>query len=270
MSVRTLWISDHYNLPSVLHGHDYYQLIYCQHGKGSITIGDQVFAVTPGKAYFIRPSVLHNISPEEGMRIAEVKFDIDSDELAKAILELPEEIDIDDHVSLRLSMKEVVREGLSSALFSHESTNAALSLLLIRLLREHNVKAEDMGLQSYFFNRAPGKDSEPSGSADTDFLKVLDYIERHLSEEITLDDLARIVHFEKTYLITKFKEIWGLSPMKYVNTMRIERAKTLLRRSEKSVTEVAYETGFGSIHYFSRYFKESVGITPNEYRTKNK
>jgi transcriptional regulator GlxA family with amidase domain len=52
--------------------------------------------------------------------------------------------------------------------------------------------------------------------------------------------------------------------------MRIERAKTLLRRSEKSITEIAYETGFGSIHYFSRYFKESVGITPNEYRTKNK
>jgi YesN/AraC family two-component response regulator len=253
-----------------LHAHDYYQLIYCQHGKGEITIGERRFSVTPGKAYFIPPMIMHSINPDEGMRIAEVKFEVSSDELSKAIEMLPEEIDIDEHVSLRLSMKEMLREGLSNALFSHESTNAALSLLLIRLLREHNVKAEDMGLQSYFFNRAPGREAEPSGSSDTDFLKVLDYIERHLSEEITLDDLARIVHFEKTYLITKFKEIWGLSPMKYVNTMRIERAKTLLRRSEKSITEIAYETGFGSIHYFSRYFKESVGITPNEYRTKNK
>ncbi len=270
MSVRTLWISDHYNLPVILHAHDYYQLIYCQRGKGKIEIGERDFSAMPGRAYLVPPMAMHSITPEEGMRIAEVKFVIDSEELSKAIGELPWEIDIDEHVSLRLSMKEIVREGLSGALFSHESTNAALMLFLIRLLREHNVKAEDMGLQSYYFNRSPGKESDPSATSDADFLKVLDYIERHLSEEISLDDLARIVHFEKTYLITKFKEIWGLSPMKYVNTMRIERAKSLLRRSDKSITEIAYETGFGSIHYFSRYFKESVGITPNEYRAKSK
>lgn len=270
MSIRTLWISDHYNLPVILHAHDYYQLIYCQRGKGKIQIGEREFSVTPGRAYLVLPMAMHSISPEEGMRITEVKFEIYSDELSKAIGELPEEIDIDEHVSLRLSLKEIVREGLSGALFSHESTNAALTLFLIRLLREHNVKADDMGIQSYYFNRSPGKESEPSGTADTDFLKVLDYIEKHLSEEITLDDLSRIAHFEKTYLITRFKEIWGLSPMKYVNTMRIERAKVLLRQSEKSITEIAYETGFGSIHYFSRYFKESVGITPNEYRAKSK
>ena len=270
MSVRALWISDHYNLPIIRHAHDYYQLIYCQRGKGTVEVGDNSFSATPGKAYLVPPMVMHSIEPEEGMRITEVKFLIDSDELSKTVKDLPEEIDIDESISLRLSMKEMVREGLSGALFSHESTNAALTLLLIRLLREHNIRADDMGLQSYYFNKSPGKESDPTATADADFLKVLDYVERHLSEEISLDDLAGIAHLEKTYLITKFKEIWGLSPMKYVNTMRIERAKALLCRSDKSITEIAYETGFGSIHYFSRYFKETVGMTPNEYRASAK
>ncbi len=270
MSVRTLWISDHYNLPIVKHAHDYYQLIYCQRGTGEVEVGDKTFTVTPGHAYLVPPMVMHSITPNEGMRISEVKFQVESNVLAETLATLPYEIDVDEHVSLRLSMKEIVREGLSGALFSHESTNAALTLFLIRLLREHNVKSENMELQSYYFNKTPGKESDPTEKADADFLKVLDYIEKHLYEEISLDDLAEIAHFEKTYLITKFKEIWGLSPIKYVNTMRIERAKSLLLHSDKSITEIAYETGFGSIHYFSRYFKDTVGLTPNEYRDKNK
>ena len=116
---------------------------------------------------------------------------------------------------------------------------------------------------------AYGTESIPR-NRDTDFLIVLDYIEKHLAEDITLEDLSEIAHFEKAYLITKFKEIWGLSPMKYVNALRIERAKQLLSTTEKSITDIAYETGFGSIHYFTRYFKDSTGITPSEYRTKNR
>lgn len=270
MSVRTLLVLDHYNLPVIRHAHDYYQLIYCQRGTGKIEIENSVYDAAPGHAYIVRPMEMHSITPSDGMRISEVKFVVETAGLADALSGIPVEIDVDEHVSLRLSFKEVMREGLSGALFSHESTNAALSLFLIRLLREHNVRSENMELQSYYFNRTPGKETAPHTTADADFLKVLDYIENHLFEDITLDDLAEIAHLEKTYLITKFKEIWGLSPIKYVNTMRIERAKFLLKRSDKSITEIAYETGFGSIHYFSRYFKETVGLTPNEYRQDHK
>ena len=268
MNVCALWISDHFILPIRRHAHDYYQLIYCRRGTGEISIGSSVYTATPGKAYFVKPREDHSILPSEGMRVAEIKFELGSNELADAVAMLPEEIDIDECVSLRLSIKEIVKEGMSGALFSHEATNAALTLFLIRLLREQNVSVENMGLQNYYFNNSPGTKSEPRNS-DSDFLIVLDYIEKHLADDISLEDLARLAHFEKSYLVAKFKEIWGLSPMKYVNTMRIERAKLLLSTTAKSITEIAYEAGFGSIHYFTRYFKETVGITPSEYREKN-
>ena len=93
------------------------------------------------------------------------------------------------------------------------------------------------------------------------------YIENNLDREITLDELAKTVHFNKSYLIVRFKETWGISPMKYVNYVRIERARELLATTEKSITDIALEVGFSGIHYFSRYFKARVGITPQEYRT---
>ncbi len=269
MNIRALWISDHFILPVMRHAHDYYQLIYCYRGTGEIEIGSSVYTARPGYAYFIRPGMHHSITPCDRMRVSEIKFELASEELEAATAMLPEEMDIDEHVSLRLSIKEIVKEGMSGALFSHEATNASLALFLIRLLREQKIKVENMGLQSYYFNHTPGTESIPR-NRDTDFLIVLDYIEKHLAEDITLEDLSEIAHFEKAYLITKFKEIWGLSPMKYVNALRIERAKQLLSTTEKSITDIAYETGFGSIHYFTRYFKDSTGITPSEYRTKNR
>ena len=60
--------------------------------------------------------------------------------------------------------------------------------------------------------------------------------------------------------------LWGIPPMKYVNGIRIERAKELLAKTDKSITVIAEETGFSSIHYFSRYFKEKEHMTPQAYR----
>ena len=64
--------------------------------------------------------------------------------------------------------------------------------------------------------------------------------------------------------------MWGIPPMQYINHLRIERSKVLLAMTDKSATEIALDVGFQSIHYFSRYFKDKEGMTPNEYREKRK
>ena len=89
-----------------------------------------------------------------------------------------------------------------------------------------------------------------------------------MADEITLEKLARLIHFNKSYLIEQFKEAMGVLPMKYLNEMRMEKAKELLITTEKSITDVATETGFQSIHYFSRTFKKKENMTPHDYRVK--
>ena len=268
MSIKTLWISDH-SIGSIMrHSHDFYQMIYCRRGVGEIGIGDHTYTATPGKAYLVAPGNLHFITPKADFRVMELKFSVENEWLDKSIRLLPAEMDLGGQAALRLSLRDILREGTSGALYSREATGAAITLFFVRLLREYHISAEDTGVQISYLVTPP---KAPSGKGkDEDFLRVIDYIERHLSEEITLDDLCELVDLERSYLIARFKKSFGLSPMRYVGAMRLQQAKTLLSTTDKSITEIAYAVGFGSIHYFCRYFKRSVGITPNEYREKNR
>ena len=93
-------------------------------------------------------------------------------------------------------------------------------------------------------------------------------IEKNLHKELTLSELADKVGYNKTYLVKKTKLLWGMSPMQYVNSVRLEKAKQLLSSTDMSITEIAESIGFKCIHYFSRNFKRNVGITPSEYHKK--
>ena len=264
MDVYTIFVSDHISLPVEIHTHNYYQFIYCQKGVGTIQIGKECYCAVPGRAYLIGPMEEHAIIPKDSLRLIEVKFKVEGEDFEKSLSQLPCEFEIDEHLSLRLSFKEVAKEGLSQKTYSNEATNSALMLFLIRLLRKHDVKAQESTSHSIYFDTPHRRDSNTD--RDVDFVQVIDYIEKHLSEPITLDELSALAHFEKSYLTVRFKEIWGISPMRYVNWMRVERAKVLLATTDKSITDISREVGFGSIHYFSRYFKEKENITPNEYR----
>ena len=265
MDVYTIWVSDHISLPVTVHTHNYYQFIYCQKGTGKIEINGKSYKAIPGRAYFVKPMEPHGILPLDSLRLLEVKFNVEGKAFSQSLEALPAELEIDEHLSLRLSLKEIMKEGLIQKAYSSEATNSALMLFLIRLLRKHGAPDTDEGFSHGFYFDTP-KRRTVADNNDVEFVGVIDYIEKHLSEPISLSELSELAHFEKSYLTVRFKEIWGLSPMKYVNSLRIERAKVLLATTEMSVTDIAREVGFASIHYFSRYFKEKENITPNDYR----
>lgn len=268
MNVYTIFVSDHISLPVTVHSHNYYQFIYCQKGVGKIEIGDRVYSAVPGRAYLVLPMERHGIMPNDSLRLIEVKFTVSDESFEKSLSQLPSEIEIDEHPSLRISFKDVAKEGLSQKSYSSEATNCALMLFLIRLLRQYDVKSSEGISHSIYFD-TPNRKTK-NDDREIEFFKIIDYIEKHLSEPISVDELSKLAHFEKSYLTVKFKEIWGISPMKYVNWLRIERAKVLIAMTDMSITDIAREVGFGSVHYFSRYFKEKENITPNEYRNERK
>ena len=266
MGIRTIWVSDHISPRVYPHEHNYYQLIYCQKGSGTISIDGEVYTAIPGHLYLVPPMKEHEIQPPDALRLAEVKFVVRRDDLDECLKKLPVMMPIDESTSLRLTMKDVIREGLEDNIYSYEATNAALYLFLIRLIRKAGIDAPHKPWRSFYFDtprrRTPGED----GERDADFAMLLDYIEHNLSDHITLDSLAARVHFDKSYLTARFKDSLGASPMRYVNHLRMERAKTLLSTTDDSITQIAKAVGFSSIHYFSRFFKEKEGVTPIEYR----
>ena len=96
--------------------------------------------------------------------------------------------------------------------------------------------------------------------------QVRDRIDREYAQPLNVEDLARDAFMSAGHLGRQFKAAYGESPYAYLMTRRIERAMALLRRGDKSVTEICFEVGFSSLGTFSTRFTELVGVPPSIYR----
>ena len=95
--------------------------------------------------------------------------------------------------------------------------------------------------------------------------RMQDYIERHLSESITLAELARAARFSPWYSARIFKELTGLSPADYIRRLRLSRSTLRLRDEKIRVIDAAAELGFESVDGYQRAFLREFGCNPKEY-----
>jgi AraC-like DNA-binding protein len=96
--------------------------------------------------------------------------------------------------------------------------------------------------------------------------RVRDRIDRDYAQPLDVEALARGVNMSAGHLSRQFRLAYGESPYSYLMTRRIERAMTLLRAGDLSVTEVCFEVGCSSLGTFSTRFTELVGVPPSVYR----
>lgn len=105
-----------------------------------------------------------------------------------------------------------------------------------------------------------------SQKVDNAIRTVKQYIDEHFCENITRDTLGEIVYLSPGYLAASFKRQTGCSVGSYIIDRRMERAKELLAKGEITVSEVAFAVGYDNFTYFSRLFKNKVGMMPKEYK----
>ena len=99
-------------------------------------------------------------------------------------------------------------------------------------------------------------------------IAVTNYIQKHLSEPIRVEEMASAFYLSRPYLSAKFKEETGETLTDFILKEKTEEAKRLLRYSDKSATAIASYLGFSSLGHFSLVFKRYTGRTPTEYREK--
>lgn len=98
---------------------------------------------------------------------------------------------------------------------------------------------------------------------------VLSYIQHHLSEPITTEQIAASLYISRTHLSARFHKEAGITLSDYILKEKTEEAKRLLRYTDKSLAAISAYLGFSSQSHFSRTFRKYAGITPGEYRTKH-
>ncbi len=96
---------------------------------------------------------------------------------------------------------------------------------------------------------------------------AIQYIaENFTKEDLTVQSVANAAVMSESHFRRLFKIAYGLSPIKYINILRIERAKELIRYTNESFSDIATVVGFANLYYFSRMFKKEVGCTPSEFK----
>lgn len=100
-----------------------------------------------------------------------------------------------------------------------------------------------------------------------DIFPVIDHIRGHLFQPININTLARLAHLSLSAFERKFKMVFHVSPLKYINIIRIQEACKALINSNKSIAQVAVDNGFCDQSHFSRTFLAIMGTTPKRYRT---
>jgi len=117
-----------------------------------------------------------------------------------------------------------------------------------------------------YLSRCYARAEHPDSRALLRIGAAISHLEVHYHELINLDKLARIANMSKRNFIRSFQSAMRMSPIAYLVQLRVTRGAALLRRTDLSVTDVAFQAGFRDSNYFARQFHKVLGLTPSQYR----
>lgn len=147
---------------------------------------------------------------------------------------------------------ELLNEGLGGSLFA-ESLKNLLTVHLLRHYCESEIQQKKLAI--------------PGNALDAVKLRqIQDYIEDHLAEDISIEDMAALIPMSQFHFARAFKTATGETPHKYLTQRRIERAKVFLTVTKLAIAEVAYQVGFSNQSHFTAHFRKAMGVTPKDYR----
>lgn len=93
-------------------------------------------------------------------------------------------------------------------------------------------------------------------------------MDRVFDQPLDIPALARVAHVSAAHFSREFRATFGETPHRYLQRRRVERAMELLRETDRPVTEICLDVGWGSLGTFSRTFRDVVGESPSSYRTR--
>ena len=101
-------------------------------------------------------------------------------------------------------------------------------------------------------------------------LRARDVMDRTFSEPLSIPRLAQVAEASEAHFIRTFRATFGETPHRYLQRRRVERAMFLLRATDRSITTICFDVGFGSLGTFSRTFRDILGESPTAFRRRGK
>lgn len=228
------------------------KIYYIIEGECEIKIKGTPYMGKRGRMFFLPSQVKHSFYHINDNFITKywIHFDIKSNEgnLLKH-LNLPFYIDVTEDSG-------IVRNFLD--IFQYSKDNSLSSIL--------RLKAAILSLFSDYIEASGLIPKAFYPENNSDFNGIIAYINNNLEKKITLEDLAARMHMHPNYFIRLFKSKMGTTPLNYINTLKTERAKSLLENTMLPVSEVMLQVGCEDLSSFSNFFKHYTGYNPQSFR----
>lgn len=239
---------------SVPHTHNHMELFFIIGGKGQFLIEDQIYPVNTSRLVIINPNVPHTEIGVKDSPLEYIVLGIDGLELPAGENSNGQYVILnhfDESREISSCIRNILREMELKNPGYEDICQAYTEILVIRLMRsiELSVPTETQ-----------------TGANNRQCAAAKRYIDMHFKEALTLEQLAEEVHMNKYYLSHAFKREYGVSPINYMISKRIEESKYLLAETDLSLSQIAQLLGFSSLSYFSQVFRRTENISPMEYR----
>ncbi|MEM5769116.1 MAG: AraC family transcriptional regulator, partial [Bacillota bacterium] len=154
-----------------------------------------------------------------------------------------------------------------------QDSDASVKWLLENLHAEYKSEKPSQALINHYVKTITiliAKRCFAEKASDDPVSRVMLYIQDHMTEELTVEQLSSLIYVSKSYLSRIFKQQTGLSLIEYLRLIRVETAKALLISSNTSVTEISYIIGYNSPKYFCRAFRSCTGMSPREFKAASR
>ncbi|WDV04928.1 MULTISPECIES: bifunctional transcriptional activator/DNA repair enzyme AdaA [Lysinibacillus] len=142
-----------------------------------------------------------------------------------------------------------------------------------RVPKKENVYIFQNAEQALRANFRPCKRCKPTNEnlPDSEWVDLItEYIDQHFTEKLTLDSLASICHGSPYHMHRTFKKIKGITPVEYIQLVRVHTAKKYLIQTNKAIGDIAISVGMTNTPYFITLFKKKTGLTPAQFRQMSK
>ena len=250
--------------------HDFWEIMYSDKGHVKITSGEKEFMLEQGEMVFLPPEIYHNICSdgEHAANVFIISFDTSS-----AAMRYFEDKVICIPDNLKTLISQIITEGRSAFVLPMPDPevrklipkeNADLgSQQLIRLNLEHLL----IMLLRYGQQNDSAHQLFTSKSKYDDHIaaQVKKLLEDNIFEKITVPQISEQLHYGKTHLSSAFKKVYKRSMIDYYTYIKVEESKRLIREHNQTIAEISASLRFDTPQYFSKRFKQYVGMSPSEY-----
>ena len=249
-----------------LHWHEEAEIIVIKKGEGIVSVDLTEYHVQTGDIIFVMSGQLHSISQFKHSSMEYENIFFKPRLLKSSGNDLCWEQFLSPLLSSAVSIPAVFRTG--TPLY----TTLADQIDAIDILCDKRPSGYQLAVKGHLFLMFYTLSSEGIASVLPDRKRldkikaVISHVEAHYAQKITVEEMAALCFFSKSYFMKFFKESMGMSFVTYLNDYRLEAAANMLLATNDNVLEIANACGFDNLSYFTRSFKKKYGVTPGKYR----